>query len=154
MKFKVALFVMSATWWSCGTEKAVNTVKSTSPPITGTWQLISGTVIEKGDTTHTAYNKNISFIKIINDSHFAFLQHDLNKGKDSAVFVAGGGAYSLTDSLYTEHLEYCSARDWEAHDFTFAVAIRNDTLVQQGIEKVANAGIDRLNIERYVRVKK
>ncbi len=82
------------------------------------------------------------------------LQHDLNKGKDSAVFVAGGGSYSLKDSMYTEHLEYCSARDWEDNDFTFTIAITEDTLVQSGIEKVESAGVNRLNIERYIRVKK
>ena len=110
-------------------------------------------MIEKGDTVVTDYTKNISFLKIINDTHFAFLQHDLNKGKDStAVFVSGGGNYSLTDSLYIEHLEYCSARDWEGNDFTFTIAIKDDTLIQSGIEKVESAGVNRVNIEKYIRV--
>src|SRR5215218_10750968 len=100
---------------SCGAANKDDGAKSTPKPIMGTWQLLSGTLIEKGDTTVTDYTKNISFIKIINDTHFAFLQHDLNKGKDSAVFVAGGGQYSLKDSLYTEHLQYCSAREWEGN---------------------------------------
>jgi hypothetical protein len=78
----------------------------------------------------------------------------LNKGKDSAVFVAGGGSYSLADSLYTEHLEYCSAREWEGNDFTFALSIKNDTLIQKGIEKIESAGVNRINIEKYIRVKK
>ena len=121
----------------------------------GTWQLLNGTVIEKGDTTVTDYTKNVSFIKIINDTHFAFLQHDLNKGKDStAVFVAGGGTYSLKDSSYTERLQYCSARDWEGNDFSFTVSINGDTLIQRGVEKVESAGVNRMNIEKYVRVKK
>lgn len=123
-------------------------------PVVGTWQLVSGTLIAKGDTTHTDYTKNISFIKIINDTHFAFLQHDLNKGRDSAVFVSGGGSYSLTDSLYTEHLEYCSARDWEGNDFTFTIAIKNDTLMQRGIEKVESEEVNTINIEKYIKVKK
>lgn len=123
-------------------------------PVAGTWRLISGTVIEKGDTSITDYTKNKSFIKVINDTHFAFLQHDLNKGKDSAVFVAGGGAYSLTDSLYTEHLEYCTDRAWEGHDFSFTIVISNDTLIQKGVEKVESAGVDRMNIERYIREKR
>src|SRR5688572_21158129 len=123
-------------------------------PIIGTWQLLSGTLIEKGDTTVTDYTQNVSFIKIINDTHFAFLQHDLKKGKDSAaVFVAGGGTYSLTDSSYKEHLEYCSAREWEGNDFTFTVTMKGDTLIQRGIEKVESAGVDRVNIESYIRVK-
>jgi len=124
-------------------------------PIEGTWQLLSGTLIEKGDTVITDYTKSISFIKIINQTHFSFLKHDLNKGKDStAVFEAGGGTYSLTDSTYTENLDYCNAREWEGNAFKFAVNIHNDTLIQRGIEKIEKSGINRLNIEKYVRVKR
>jgi len=139
---------------SCGTENKKSEPNPTPKPIIGTWQLLNGTVIENGDTTVTDYTKNTSFIKIINDTHFAFLQHDLNKGKDSAVFVAGGGSYSTKDSLYTEHLQYCSARNWEGNDFTFTINIKNDTLTQSGIEKVEGSGINRINIERYARLKK
>jgi len=124
-------------------------------PIAGTWQLISGTTIENGDTTVTDYTTGLSFIKIINDTHFAFLKHDLKKGKDSAAsFGSGGGRYILKDSVYTEHLEYCSDREWEGNDFTFTITMRNDSLIQSGTEKVETAGINRLNIEKYVRVKK
>jgi hypothetical protein len=124
------------------------------PDLTGTWKLQTGTLIEKGDTTITDYTKSSSFIKIINGTHFAFLQHDLSKGKDSAAsFSAGGGTYTLKDSTYTEHLEYCNARNWEGNDFSFTVTLHGDTLVQRGVEKVEGAGVNRLNIERYVRWK-
>lgn len=134
---------------------AKDTPKEEKPLIVGTWKLFKGTLIEDGDTTVTNYTDNLSFIKIINDTHFAFLQHDLSKGKDTttAVFVAGGGQYSLRDNVYEEHLEYCSARDWEGNDFKFTVRIRNDTLIQRGIEKVENVGVDRINEEMYVRLK-
>jgi len=148
MKVRAGFIIISLFLLSCGTGQVENV--SNLKPITGTWQLISGTLIEEGDTTHTDYTKNVSFIKIINNTHFAFLQHDLNKGKDSAVFVAGGGSYSLKDSLYTEHLEYCSARDWEGNDFTFTIAIKKDTLIQRGTEKVESKGV---NIEKYIKLK-
>jgi major membrane immunogen (membrane-anchored lipoprotein) len=139
---------------SSNTGEAMPATQKKALPIIGTWQLISGTTIEKNDTTVTYYTKELSFIKIINDTHFAFLKHDLNKGKDTtASFGAGGGKYSLTDSTYTEHLEYCNDRQWENNDFSFTVTIQNDTLVQSGIEKVESAGINRINIEKYVRVK-
>jgi hypothetical protein len=139
---------------SCKPDATRTEAASSPKPIIGTWQLIKGTVIDKGDTIVTDYtkNKNITFVKIINDTHFAFLQHDVHKGKDSAVFVSGGGRYSLKDSTYTEHLEYCSARNWEGNDFAFTVSIKSDTLVQQGVEKVEASGINRINIEKYVKV--
>lgn len=124
-------------------------------PLQGTWKLLSGTTIEKDSSTATDYTKGREFIKIINDTHFAFLSHDLNKGKDSAAaFSAGGGRYSLADSVYTEHLEYCSDRQWEGNSFEFTVTINGDTLTQKGIEKVENLGVNRINIEKYIRVKK
>jgi hypothetical protein len=91
----------------------------TGLPLQGTWKLLTGTLIEKGDTTITDYTEHLSFIKIINESHFAFLQHDTRK--DSINFSAGGGSYTLNGDNYTEHLEYCSAKEWEGHDFSFTV---------------------------------
>jgi hypothetical protein len=123
--------------------------------VQGTWQLFSATLIEKGDTTFTDYTKNTRMIKIINETHFSFLNHDLNHGKDSTntVFSAGGGRYTLDGNQYTEYLDYCNAREWEGHEFKFDVKLSNDTLIQQGVEKIENLGIERLNIEKYVRVK-
>jgi hypothetical protein len=141
---------------SCGNEKAKETDKPVSLPITGTWKLLSGTLIEKGDTLVTDYTQNKSFIKIINDTHFAFFMHDLNKGKDTAntAYSSGGGRYSLNGNTYTEQLEYCTAREWEGNDFTFTVTINNDTLIQQGIEKIESEGINRMNIEKYILLNK
>jgi len=127
---------------------------ATALPLQGSWQLVTGITITGKDSTVTDYTRKLSFIKVINNTHFAFLQHDLAGGKDSATasFVAGGGRYQLSDSNYTEHLEYCNDRQWENHDFNFTISIKNDTLVQQGVEKVESAGVNRINIEKYVRI--
>ena len=70
----------------------------------------------------------------------------------AALFSSGGGKYELHDTTYTEHLEYCNAREWEGNDFHFTVTIRNDTLIQQGVEKIDSIGVNRLNIEKYIRM--
>lgn len=149
--FSILLFL----FFSC-TEKTepASTQVPVNKPLLGTWKLLTGTLIEQGDTAVTDYTQKQSFIKIINETHFAFLLHDLSGGKDStsAVFASGGGSYSLVDNTYTEHLEYCSDRAWEGHDFPFTIAIKGDTLIQSGVEKVENEGVERLNIEQYVKV--
>jgi len=123
--------------------------------LNGTWRLVSGTTITKGVATVTDYTKESNMIKIINDSHFAFLKHDINPPKDSTNhFDAGGGSYTLTGDQYTEHLDYYSDRNWEGKTFPFTVSISNDTLIQRGMEKVEKENIDREIIERYVRVTK
>ena len=100
MKKAVSILVLIITMTSCNSEKKHN-------PIEGTWRLISAETIEK-DSTFSTFNSKTKMIKIINDSHFAFFNHDLNNGKDStnAVFFGGGGKYTLKDSIYTENLEY------------------------------------------------
>lgn len=135
---------------SCSSENMSNK----KLPIEGTWLLLSGETIIKNDTTFTDYTSGQKTIKIINENHFSFLRHDLNKGIDSsAIFVAGGGKYSLDGSVYTEHLEYCNFREWEDNTFHFDVKIFNDTLIQKGVEKIEDLGVDQVIIETYVRMK-
>lgn len=152
MKRSITLVLAGALLCACGGETKKKDAGGVAGSLAGTWKLLSGTLIEKGDTSVTDYTKNTSFIKIINDSHFAFLQHSVSKDS-AAAYNSGGGRYTLVDSSYTEHLEYCNEREWEGHDFAFTVSLKNDTLIQRGIEKIEKAGIDRLNIEKYVRLK-
>lgn len=155
MKFSAIFILATVLFAACQNTSQQSTSTQTKLPIQGTWKLISGTLIEKNDTTVTHYGNDTSFIKIINGDHFAFLSHDINGGKDSATafFSCGGGAYDLKDSNYTEHLEYCNDREWEGHTFDFTVTINNDTLTQKGLEKIDTLGVNRINIERYARVK-
>lgn len=145
MKLKYLVFFSLATLLlSC-------TVK-TELHLNGTWQLISGTTITKGDTTFNDYTKDQSMIKIINDTHFAFLKHSLKQDSVNN-FDAGGGSYILTGDKYTEHLDYYKDKNWEGKSFDFTVSISNDTLIQQGLEKVEAAGVERVIIEKYTRIK-
>ena len=153
MKSFALLIICFSFLIACNTQTAKNDQPTQSFTIQGTWKLLKGTLIENGDTTITDYTRNTSFIKIINDNHFAFLQHNPNKDSASG-FSAGGGAYTLQDSTYTEHLEYCSAKEWEGNDFSFIITLHDDTLVQRGIEKVEKAGVNRINTELYVKLKK
>jgi hypothetical protein len=154
MKNLIVLVSIPVALLSCNSSVHTPETVSAKKPIEGTWKLLTGTLIEKGDTVVTDYTKGKSFIKIINDDHFAFLTHDLGKGKNAdSMFVAGGGGYSFHDSSYAEHLEYCNDRQWEGNDFSFTVTINNDTLLQKGIEKIDSIGVNRLNIEKYVRLK-
>lgn len=147
MKKAISILVLIITITSCNSEKK-------EIPLAGTWRLISAETTEK-DSTFSTFNPKTKMIKIINDSHFAFFNHDLNNGKDStnAVFFGGGGKYTLKDSTYTENLEFFNNRQWENNKFEFTVKIKNDTLIQKGIEKIQKLGVDRVIVEKYVREK-
>jgi hypothetical protein len=148
----IRLALLATTLSACAPQASHQT--PAARPLIGTWKLVRATHIEKGDTVVTDKTTGVSFIKIINDTHFAFLQHGLSKASGPADFIAGGGRYTLVDSLYTEQLEYCSARAWEGNNFAFTVTLKGDTLVQRGLEKVASVGVNRVNIEQYVRLPK
>lgn len=147
MKKAISILVLIITITSCNSEKK-------EIPLAGTWRLISAETTEK-DSTFSTFNPKTKMIKIINDSHFAFFNHDLHNGKDStnAVFFGGGGKYTLKDSTYTENLEFFNNRQWENNKFEFTVKIKNDTLIQKGIEKIEKLGVDRVIVEKYVREK-
>ena len=152
MKKVLLILIFPVIITACAESPRKNAQVAGEVSLKGTWRLLTGTLIEKGDTIVTDYTKERSFIKIINDSHFSFLNHTLRK--DTTDFSSGGGTYSLNGNNYTEHLEYCSAKEWEGHDFSFTVTITGDTLVQSGVEKIESQGIDRINIEKYIRYKK
>src|SRR5260221_14745863 len=154
MRNLIAFITIVIILLSCNTSVQNDKKNPATIPIEGTWKLLTGTLIEKNDTAVTDYTKGKEFIKIINNTHFAFLSHDLNKGKGAdSEFSSGGGNYSLKDSLYTEYLQYCSDRQWEGNEFHFTVAINNDTLIQKGVEKIDSIGVNRINTEKYVRIK-
>lgn len=130
------------------------TTHFSSPHIQGTWKLISGTEISNGVKTVTDYTKTQQMIKIINDTHFAFLKHKLVTDKDSSNdFDAGGGPYTLNGDQYTEHLDYYSIKNVEGNSFTFKVTVDKDTLIQQGIEKLKTGGSEKIIYEKYVKIK-
>ncbi|WP_264524910.1 hypothetical protein [Flavobacterium sp. N502536] len=148
MKNIIPFLIAIVLFASCETKK-----ESDKLPLNGTWRLISAETTEK-DSSFSTFNPKTKMIKIINDTHFAFFNHDLNNGKDStALFFGGGGKYTLKDSTYTENLEYFNNRQWENNTFKFVIKIKNDTLIQKGIEKIEKLGVDRIITEKYVREK-
>jgi hypothetical protein len=152
MKLKLfSLAIATSFFFSCDTKTKTD---DQAVDIKGTWQLITGTTITKGVSVVTDYTKNQQFLKIRNDTHFAFFTHNLNTPKDSTNhFDAGGGAYTLTGNKYTEHLDFYSDKNWEGKSFDFTITFKNDTLIQTGLEKVVKENINRTIIEKYIKVK-
>lgn len=152
MKSCSLLLLLPVFYMLSSCNSIANNDKKSTIDITGTWQLISDTIITKGVRAVTDYTKNQRMIKIINGTHFAFLKHSTQK--DSALkFDAGGGLYSLVGDKYTERLDFYNDKNWEHKSFNFTVSVKDDTLLQKGLEKVEKEGIDRVIIEKYVKVK-
>jgi hypothetical protein len=69
MKKQIGLISITMIIISCNTSVETNQTKEVSLPIEGTWKLLTGTLIENGDTVVTDYTKGKEFIKIINKTH-------------------------------------------------------------------------------------
>ena len=147
MKPTVSLLMLFIFFFSC--ERGT---KPNASSIIGTWQLIAATSTE-GDKTTSTFDSSHTFIKIINDTHFAFLNHSKNNDTTLSRFDAGGGKYTLQDSNYTEHLDFYKDKKWENTSYNFTVKISNDTLVQKGVEKNEKAGVDHIIMETYKRIR-
>ena len=150
-RFIVISFFLTLFLISCQQISKTKQTRSKTP-LMGTWKLLTGTIIKEKDTTITDYTINQEVIKIINDTHFAFLRHDL-KQDSTSIFVSGGGKCEITPKKYTEHLDFCNFREWENNTFEFEYSIQRDTLVTKGIEKVTSLNVNHYNIEKYVRIK-
>ncbi|WP_231491697.1 hypothetical protein [Pedobacter sp. Leaf170] len=151
MKSKFLILMTSILMFSCNDD--ADKMDKSKLNIQGTWKLISGTITDNKSGKQRNYPMDFEMIKIINDTHFAFLKHSLNK-KDTLGFDAGGGSYKLSNDSYIEHLEYYNNKNWEGKHFDFKLALHGDTLIQTGIEKVEKEGIDRVIVEKYIKTKK
>ncbi|WP_179412424.1 hypothetical protein HDF19_04160 [Mucilaginibacter sp. E4BP6] len=152
MKFKLIIAVLTTGLLLSFT--VVKAQQRSAIKLNGTWILLSGTTITKGVSTVTDYTKGQQMIKIMNGTHFGFFKHDTNSKKDSTNhFDAGGGRYTLKGNQYTEYLDFYADKNWENKAFNFTVQIKGDTLIQKGVEKVENENIDRVIIEKYIRLK-
>lgn len=125
---------------------------STESQLNGSWKLVSSKSIVKKDTTDTSPKKGMETIKLYNDDHFAFFTHNTVK-MDTPMYDSGAGTYTLNGENYTEHLKYCSEREWENHDFNFTMTIKGDTMQQRGVEKIDSLHIDHIIIETYAKMK-
>ena len=128
----------------------VNSCKShtTTNSIEGTWKMIYAETKEN-DSIEYKDLSNTNFIKILNDSHFAFFNQE-HSGNEN--FYGGAGIYQLTGNDYTETLNYTSVEAIKNHKFSFKVEIKGDTLIQSGLEEVKSIGMKREIIEKYVRI--
>ena len=133
MKKGMVVFIGMLVFNSCNESAPAKETPVVTNSLEGTWKLVSATTIKNTDTTVTDFAAGQEMIKVINKSHFAFLRHDTNQGKDTAIFSAGGGTYTLDGDKYTELLQYCNDRGWEGHTFSFTVTLKEDTLLQTGV---------------------
>ena len=117
--------------------------------IIGTWKMVYADIKENDSLQIKDLTKS-KFIKIINETHFAFFNQNFT---DATLFYGGGGTYKLENDSYIEKLQFTSVNEVRDHEFPFTIEIKNDTLIQYGLEEVKEANIKRYIVEKYIRIK-
>ncbi|MGI9532381.1 hypothetical protein [Lutimonas sp.] len=152
MKNTVFLILTNLLLIGCTQDKNTNVVSQNLEKnnIEGSWKLVYAHIKEQDSIQVKDLNKT-EFIKIINESHFAFF--DQGKGSDET-FTAGGGTYTYDGEDYIETLDFINAPAYRGHVFPFKAEVKGDSLIQQGHEKIEEAGLDRYILEKYIRITK
>jgi len=137
--------------FSCKPKNAKEEKKSVpeQSPIVGTWKLVYGEIRENDSLDVKDLSKS-DFIKIINDTHFAFFNQNKN---NSEGFYGGAGTYELKGTDYIETLDFIETESYRGHRFPFTVEIKGDSLIQFGIEEIKEENIKRHIVEKYIRIK-
>lgn len=151
MKHIVYLLLTSIFLIACTESKPGSDETSTSEknPIEGSWKLVYADITENDSVQVKDLNNN-DFIKIINETHFAFFNQDRGTNEN---YVAGAGTYTFNGEDYIETLDFIPAVAYRSHVFPFKVEIKGDTLIQHGHEKIEEADLDRYILEKYIRIK-
>ncbi|MBV1888456.1 MAG: hypothetical protein KUG51_04125 [Urechidicola sp.] len=152
MKGFIYFLVIPMIFISCNRSK-INSQESLSQnnlstQIVGTWKLVYGEIREKDSITIRDISKS-DFIKIINKTHFAFINQDFENPER---FYGGAGSYTLNSNDYIENLDYIKNESIRGHSFTFTIEIKGDTLIQQGLEEVKKENLKRYILEKYIRI--
>lgn len=101
----------------------------TKPSIVGTWKLVS---TKYGDAKeHTAYTGSSTRTKIINPTHFVWLEVQ-NDTKN--VMSSAGGKYTFIRGAYTETIDFAGQgmEPYLGKPQKFTIHIKGDKLTQSG----------------------
>lgn len=150
MKLFTILSIIILVFGSCNHEKenSLSNVEISKKEIIGTWKLIYADIKENDSLTVKDMTKS-DFVKIINSTHFAFFNQDIDNAEG---FYGGGGSYLLEGDNYTETLNFFGEEVYRGQSFQFTVEINGDTLIQSGLEEVKEANIKRYITEKYIRI--
>lgn len=130
------------------------TAKAADVDIVGEWQLVSAE-LTIGEQTFPTFNPDThQMIKILTDSHFAFVSKGPIRPRFSSYslstddkitafdnFGGGAGRYEFDGTTYTEHVEFSQYPNYEGSSLQFKVTIEGDMLVQEGRYPIVALGL-------------
>jgi hypothetical protein len=101
----------------------------TKPGIVGTWKLVSTKYGEAKE--HTPYTGSSTRTKIINPTHFVWLEVQTDSKK---VVSSAGGKYTFSGGAYTETIDFAGQgmEEYLGKPQKFTVRIKGDKLTQSG----------------------
>jgi hypothetical protein len=146
---KVSMILLILFFISCSKQKENLAKIKTVNNIVGTWKLVYGEIKENDSLIVRDVSKS-DFIKIINDTYFAYFNQGYQEPRN---FYGAGGTYTLKNNIYTEELTYTAWEDYRNQKFPFTIEIRNDSLIQHGVEELKGKNIKRYVVEKYIRIK-
>ncbi len=124
------------------------------PPVKGAWKLISYKNISNGSVANSFPDGKLEMhqIKIWTNGHFAFSGTFTINNQSNDNY--GGGTYTLIgDNIYSENIEYHSAKQMVGSSVKMRIEVKGNTLTQiYPIDDEGNYDENNYSIEKYERL--
>ncbi len=101
-------------------------------PLIGTWVLVSSNNTSPEGEYYILDQSNTRQMKILNPTHFMFIQENIETG-DKEFVSAAGGRYEVDGNTYVEALDYASWENYKDSNAVFTWKMEDGKWYHKGV---------------------
>lgn len=131
-KQQIIFLIAIVTMINFGCSKRTTSSLSDTNPLIGTWVLVSSNNTSADGEYEILDRSNTRQMKILNPTHFMFIQEHIGSGEKEFTSAAGG-TYEIDGNTYVENLDYASWEDYKDSNAVFTWRLEDGKWYHKGV---------------------